>query len=638
MNKFFNLLIVSLFCIFIKVQAQNVAPTTQAYGKVDKADLDLTSCDFEKDAKAEVLFDKGTVYFTPDYDLVFERHIRIKIFTEEGKNYGSIRIEYRGGDRSEYVSNFQGETINSDNGVVKVTKIDKKQMFTQSVDKIMSVLSFAFPEVKAGSIIEYKYSITTPYLSLFPDWYFQREIPTRYSELNTTIPSYFYYKNLVMVTQPYVKNTDEIKALANIPSINEEPFMSSERDNAQRILYELKSINAPGYTKGFSDSWNKVGEEVCGYDDYGGQFRKKLTGEDVIINKAKSLKSDGEKIEYVFEEVKKQMKWDKSDRWYTNDGTQDAWDKKTGNSTEVNLILCHLLQKSGINALPMLVSTRKNGKVNPAFPSMWQFNKTVAYIPVDSARNYILDATNKYSAFNETPANLLNGFGFWLDKENKKYDILFLQKTTPVRQMVLITAEIKPDGKMTGSAQMNSFSYNRLKDVEKYKTDGEEKYKDYLSDGDNNLKISAVKFDNMEIDTLPLTQNVDFNLTLTGSDDNYIYFSPNLFTGLHSNPFLNENRFSDIDFGYLKFYSINGIYKLPAGFKTDALPKSVSMAMPDGSIVFRRIVAEQDGSILVRYTIDYKKSIFFKENYADLHEFFKKMHEMLNEQIVLKKA
>jgi hypothetical protein len=29
--------------------------------------------------------------------------------------------------------------------------------------------------------------------------------------------------------------------------------------------------------------------------------------------------------------------------------------------------------------------------------------------------------------------------------------------------------------------------------------------------------------------------------------------------------------------------------------------------------------------------------LFFKENYAEIHDFYKKMHEMLNEQIVLKK-
>jgi hypothetical protein len=77
---------------------------------------------------------------------------------------------------------------------------------------------------------------------------------------------------------------------------------------------------------------------------------------------------------------------------------------------------------------------------------------------------------------------------------------------------------------------------------------------------------------------------------------------------------------------------------MPAGYKTDALPKSISMTMPDNSIIFRRMIAEQDGTIAVRYTITYKKSIYFKEDYADFHEFFKKMYEMLNEQIVLKKS
>jgi hypothetical protein len=41
---------------------------------------------------------------------------------------------------------------------------------------------------------------------------------------------------------------------------------------------------------------------------------------------------------------------------------------------------------------------------------------------------------------------------------------------------------------------------------------------------------------------------------------------------------------------------------------------------------------------MVRLNIDHKKSIYFKEEYADFHEFCKKMYEMLNEQIVLKKS
>lgn len=635
MNKLFFIFIV---CAFVAgANAQSTAPATQAYGKISKEDLEMTSCDFEKDANAEVLFDKGSVYFTPQYELVLERHVRMKIFNDKGKDEANIRIRYFGGNRAEQLSSVQAQTINLDNGNIAFTKVDKKQIYTQKVDKLRNELVFSFPDVKPGSVTEFKYSITTHAWN-FPDWYFQKHIPTRYSEISSTIPNILSYKHLVMVNQPYEKNTDEVKALANVPSLNDEPYMSSRKDNSERILYQLQAISVPGLYDTFSDTWTKLGKELCDYQEFGAQLRRKVTGEDVIINKAQSLNTNAEKIAFIFNEVKKAMKWDGLDEFYTNDGTAEAWDKKTGNSTEINLIVNHLLQKAGVKSYPMLVSTRKNGKVNPAYSNADQFNRTVAYVPVDSSKYYILDATNKYNVFNEVPRELLNGFGFYIDKENHKYDLVFLQNTNPIRQLVLVNAEIKPDGKMTGTAQLNSFGYHRLNAIQRYNADGEQKFIDYLRDGDNNLKISGIKFGNMEVDTLPLTQTVDFNLGLTGSDENYIYFTGNLFTGLHTNPFLSEKRFTDIDFGYRNNYSINGMYKIPAGYKIDAMPKSVSMAMPDNSITFRRIVADQEGTIVIRYSINYQKSVYFKENYAELHEFYKKMHEMLNEQIVLKKS
>jgi hypothetical protein len=639
MNKFPALFILCAFSLSVKAQTQTpVPPATQAYGKVDIADLELKACDFEKDANAEILFDKGSVYFDTDYDLVFERHIRIKIFNDNGKDQANIKISYDGGNRSELISNVQAETINLNNGTIEFTKVDKKLIYTQKVDKLRNALVFSFPDVKSGSVIEYKYTLTAGSVGDFPDWYFQTTIPTRYSEINTIIPSILNYKNLVMVNQPYVKNTVGVKALANIPSLNDEPDMSSRKDNSERILYELYSINAPDFQQNFSDTWQKVGKDLCSYDDFGGQFNRKLTGEADIISKAKSLSTNTEKIAFIFNEVKNTMKWDEEDVRYTNDGTSEAWNKKTGNSTEINLILYHLLQKSGIKVYPMLVSTRDNGKINPAYPNGYQFNRTVAYIPIDSTNYYLLDATSKYNIYNEIPANLLNGFGFYINKDAEKYNLLFIQKITPVRELTLITAEIKPDGKMNGTVQVNSFSYNRIEDVKKYKTDGEEKYIKALSDGDNNLKISSLKFENMEIDTLPLTQTFNFNLDLTGSDDNYIYLKPNLFASDYSNDFLSEHRYTDIDFGYQNNYALSGIYKIPVGYKIDAMPKSANMVMPDNSIAFRRIVAEQDGSLVVRYTLYFKKSIFFKEDYPAIHDFYKKMSEMLNEQIVLKKS
>lgn len=638
MNKIFTLLLSAMFAVSVNAQTPSVPPTTQAFGKINKEDLEMKVCDFEKDANAEVLFDKGEVYFDSDYNLILNRHIRIKIFNDNGKDEANIKVRYYGGNRSEYISNVQAETINLNNGMIEFTKIDKKLIYTQRVDKLRNDLIFSFPDVKPGSVIEYKYTLTASSVWDFPDWYFQTNIPTRYSEIKSTIPDILYYKNLIMVNQPYVKNTNEVKAIANIPSLGNEPYMSSRKDNEEKILYELTSINTQTFHESFSDTWEKVSKEFRNHPDFGEQFKRKLTGEEELIAKAKSLKSDAEKITYIFDEVKNRMKWDEEDVRYTNDGTVEAWSKKTGNSTEINLILYHLLQKSGIKALPMLVSTKKNGKINPAYPNGYQFNRTVAYVPVDSSNYYLLDATSKYNIFNEIPQNLLNGFGLYINKEGEKSDLLFVQKTTPVREVTVMNAEIKPDGKMTGTVQINSFGYNRIVDVKNYKTDGEDKYIKALSNGDNNLKIASLKFENLEVDTLPLIQNFSFNLDLNGSDDNYIYFRPNLFSSAFNNEFLSEHRYTDIDFGYMSNDAINGMYKIPSGYKVDAMPKSVNMSMPDNSIVFRRIVGEQDGSVVVRYSLYFKKSLFFKENYPEFHDFFKKMNDMMNEQIVLKKS
>ncbi len=292
MNKPFLSAFFALFSTFAIAQTnQTQIPTTQAYGKVDKSDLELTSCDFEKDANAEILFCKGSVYVDNDYNLDYDYHIRIKIFNNKANDEANVKIRYRSINQSEIISGLQAQTINLNNGVTEITKVDRKQIFTQKVNKAYSDMVFSFPNVKPGSIIEFKYTKTTPYLSNFPDWYFQRHLPVRYSELNTSIPYYLYYKNLVMVHQPWVKNTSEIKSMANIPSLNEEPYMSSIKDNAERILYQLQAINSPDVHRSISDTWGKVGKEFSDYDDFGGQIKRSLTGEDELINKAKTFKS-----------------------------------------------------------------------------------------------------------------------------------------------------------------------------------------------------------------------------------------------------------------------------------------------------------------------------------------------------------
>ncbi|WDF55327.1 DUF3857 domain-containing protein [Mucilaginibacter sp. KACC 22063] len=649
-----------LICALAQLSSYAQTPNPiQAFGKIDKADLELKSCEFEKDANAMVLFEKATVSYDNNLNVIVEEHRRIKIFNDNGKNEANIKIEYDGGNKFENITGLQAETINLNNDKVEITKVEKAQIFTQVVDKVQNLLTFTFPNVKPGSVIEYKYKRTINSYRYIPAWYFQSNIPTKYSELITEIPDWISFRTPLHLTQDFVKNTrssssgtigsgpdafnyyNDIKdmALENVHSLPDEPYMSSSIDNLEGISFELLSVRPmANIGTDYASTWPKVGEAIINDEDFGSQIRRSLLNEATVIAKAKTFKTDDERINYVFNQVRDNLKWNNSDAWYTNIGTKSAWEKKSGNATEINLILCHLLKQAGVKAYPMVVSTREHGKVTPASPFIGKFNRAVVYIPVDSAKNYVLDASNKYNAYNEIPESLLNSFGLMMDKENSIYDLKYLVKSSPTRRTIFVNASIDAGGAMSGTASINNYSYYRLNNIKSYKTDGEKKYLEMLANHDNNLKITDLKMMNMDQDSLPLSQTMNFKLDLTSSDGSYIYFAPNLFTALNNNPFLSENRYTDIQFGYINDVSMNGLYKIPAGYKIDALPKSVNMVMPDKSISFKRYVVEQDGTVMIRYSISYEKSTYFKEDYATLHEFYKKLQEMLNEQIVLKKS
>jgi hypothetical protein len=80
MTKTITFILISFFALNVK--GQNILSTgsrVQPFGKVDTADLKMDHCDFEKDANAMVLFDKGDISFDEYGVITFIRHKRIKI-------------------------------------------------------------------------------------------------------------------------------------------------------------------------------------------------------------------------------------------------------------------------------------------------------------------------------------------------------------------------------------------------------------------------------------------------------------------------------------------------------------------------------------------------------------------------------
>jgi Domain of Unknown Function with PDB structure (DUF3857) len=148
------------------------------FGKVEIADLEMKECDFDKKAEAVVLFETGELDFLYGSGAELKKRVRIKILTKEGAEQANIHLRYVSYKNDEDISGLEARAYNLDEaGNIKVTEVEKKLIYDKKINKRSSEKVFTFPEVKPGTIIEYKYKHNN--IGLI-DWYFQRSQPVYY--------------------------------------------------------------------------------------------------------------------------------------------------------------------------------------------------------------------------------------------------------------------------------------------------------------------------------------------------------------------------------------------------------------------------------------------------------------------------
>jgi hypothetical protein len=337
------------------------------------------------------------------------------------------------------------------------------------------------------------------------------------------------------------------------------------------------------------------------------------------------------------------------------DGVKAAWKDKKGTAGEINLILVNLLKDADLNVHPVLVSTRDNGRVNTGMPDRDQFNKVMAYVKIQN-HTYVLDATDKFTPANLIPYDVVSSEGLVIGKfanntgsggfvslimGNTDNNAEWGWKTLwddqhSFNNYTQLTAVIDDKGKMNGTAEITSADYSRIIRMQKTK-EGKEKFTEaWLNQTKQDIKIDSLTFTNEDTDSLPLIQKLQFEKKISSSGD-YNYFSVNLFSGLEKNPFIADERFSDIFFGANQKYTIIANFFIPENYQFETLPKNIKMIVPDTSIVFQR-TAEASGNLLtVTIKLEFRQPFYPNEDYEYFKEFYKKLFDFMNEQFVYKK-
>ena len=664
-----KLLIFLLFTTFIYSQEYEL-------GKVTIAQLEEKYHPKDTSAVAAILFEKGKTSFNYEemngFSTTTEVLVKIKIYKKEGFEWANRKIRHYIDGKKETVSFSKGVTYNLVNGEIEKTKLKSSGEFTEKINNFWSETKIVMPNVKEGSIIEYAYIIKSPFISNFPEWSFQKNIPVNHSEYTTLVPEYFVYNTFtkgfsnIKVTRnsdnrkmPYSYSyvdasragtakservTTELQFVENstnyiaedVPALKDEAFVNNIDNYSSSILHELSMTKYPNSpTKSYSSDWESVVKTIYDNEDFGGQLNKANFYEEDLNALLKDITTTEDKIATIFSYVKNRLNWNGYVGYYSDKGVKKAYQEKTGNTADINLLLISMLNYAKLNANPILLSTRSNGI--PVFPSRNGFNYVIAGVELSNGSLILLDATNKYAVPNIIPENALNWFGR-IVRKNGTSEMIDLYPKKGSLEAVSILAELKADGSISGKQRKQLTDYNAFRYRSRHANRNHDDYVQQLEKEHNFSAVENYEVANINDLSKPVIETYSFSgNSMTDIIDSKIYLPPMLFHQMDVNPFKSEQRSYPIDFSFPFKDSYNFSIKIPEGYVVESKPEALNLNMNQNMVSFRYSVSENLGTIQISCIVEVNSPIIESDYYLHLKELFSQIVLKQNEKIVLAK-
>lgn len=620
------------------------------FGDIPMEDMNMKIYPKDSSASAVVLFDYGLAYISTganSISLSFERHTRIKILTKEGLKEADVQVPlFHSGSNEETLGNLKAVTYNLEGGKIVETKLAKENVFKEDFNRNYIVKKFTLPNVKEGSIIEYSYRISSEFIANFPNWRFQRRIPTRLSEYWAMIPDIFFFEKYMQgyvvldsyeansttfFSQPVMANHYVAK---NVPAFKEEPYMTSEEDYISRINFALSHYQLPQQpVHEVMGSWEKLNELLLQSDAFGGSITRSGFLKDEVSKITAGISEPLPKVIAITNYVKQNFEWTGT-KDYLADPLKKIFEKKKGTAADLNILLASMLDKADINVDMVLLSTRDHGFIRQNYPMEKQFNYVICLVKVGD-KTLLLDATEKYLPYDVLPSRCLNGQGLKISKTNFGWiDIAPKAKEKVFTKSELTLGE---NGSLKGIIDFAFDGYEAQDVRETYFSKGHDTYaKEFMSDY-HWTSIKNEFADVKEVDkSVKVKSEVQIDDYATTAGD-VIYVNPNLLYRMEDNPFKSEKREFPVDYGNKK--EIIHTYKLilPPGYVVDELPKSRAISMPDNAARYVFNISPMDNYLMISSNFQVNRILFTQDEYPLLREFYNQVVAKQAEQIVLKK-
>lgn len=666
------LVILAVFCFINTSVAQNYK-----FGKVSKEELLEKEHPTDLSADAAILYRENKTSFEYNsgegFYLSTEVFERIKIYNKEGFKWATQEVDlYQASSGSnDKVSGLKGYTYYLGNdGKIVEAKLTNDAVFDVMASKYLSKTKFTMPDLREGCVIEFKYTLKSPFIGNIDEFRFQETIPVNKVSVKFSAPEYFYFqtyqsgwipykiekdskeRRLVLGMEAQVTGygfstnrkveTKEINFLENIfninlenvPALKEEAFVGNVNNYATAIKFELSYTDFPGSTMNtYSTTWEEISKRT--YDNIEDELNRRGYFESDIAKTIEDATTEDEKIIAIYNYVKDKMNWNGNGGNYPENGVRDAYKKEVGNAADINLMLIGMLRKAGFNANPVLVSTKAHGI--PLFPTQNGFNYLIA--AVERTNDVVLlDATNKNADVGILNPYLINWQGR-LIRENRSSGWVPLTPSVPATQSSMVNMDLKNDLSIAGNAQNRYTGHYAWNYREKYNDLNVDSARKELEKEMPETELSEVAFDNLKKIQQPVSLNYNFEAFDMAEDvGGKIYFSPMVFLAEKENPFKFDERLYPVDFSYSRKDRYIVTINIPEGYSVESLPENALFSLGENTGSFRYLISEVGRQIQLSVEYAINKPVINADEYVSLKKFFELLIAKQNEKVVISKA
>ena len=624
-------------------------------GNTTLEELKMTTYTKDSIAGALVLYEEANRYpdesnqNSPRTDFYF----RIKIFDKSAFDLANITVYLRKNERLIHTSAI---TYNlTETNYINKKYLNSKNIYTTKQSDFWRFKKFTLPNIKEGSVIEYKYSIISPYLDI-DDWLFQSDIPKIKSVFKASILGNYKYNIKITGFQKLSVNNAKIKRdcvyvpgigngscaeyvyeMDTIPAFKEEAYMLSKKNYISKLSFDIVSKTSyRGEVKSYTTTWKKADANLKNYF-FNNQISKKSFFKKELPLNITSIEDDLERAKKVFTFIQNHYTWN-GNYWRNDDAkVKNAFNEKSGDIGEINLSLFNSLKAVGIDTKLVVLSTRNNGLPTKLYPIIFDYNYVLVQAKINNTL-YYLDATDKFLAFGQIPLKTINGEARVLDFKEDSYWVTLKPKEKSIKNSI-VQLSLNENGNFEGSFMTRLSGYFAKSKREKLAVINNDNYIDKFESEYVNMEVDDYKNKNLEVLDKKISET--FKIRLINDDnesnDGTIKINPVLFDRVKNNPFKLEERNYPVDFGYSfnKNYSIN--ITIPDNYTILQLPKDKAIALPDKGGSFIHKTLKQNNKITIYSRININRRIFSKDEYFNLKEFYKQIINTEKSLITLKK-